>query len=62
MKLEDLNFSGFDALHIAGAEKGRADVLLTTDDNLLRKALQNKSILKVRVENPVKWLMEEIEK
>jgi len=62
MKLEDLNFSSFDALHIASAEKGKADVLLTTDDNLLRKALQNKSILKVRVENPVKWLIEEIGK
>jgi len=49
-------------LHIACAERGNADILLTTDDNLLRKALQNKSILKVRVENPVKWLMEEIEK
>lgn len=62
MKLEGLNFSGFDALHIASAEKGKANILLTTDDNLLRKALQNKSILKVRVENPVKWLMGEIEK
>ena len=62
MKLEDLNFSSFDALHIASAEKGKADVLLTTDDNLLRKALQNKSILEVRVENPVKWLIEEIGK
>ena len=62
MELEKLNFSSFDSLHIACAERGNADILLTTDDNLLRKALQNKSILKVRVENPVKWLMEEIEK
>jgi len=62
MELEKLNFSSFDSLHIACAERGNADILLTTDDNLLRKALQNKSILKVRVGNPVKWLMEEIEK
>ena len=62
MELEKLNFSSFDSLHIACAERGNADILLTTDDNLLHKALQNKSILKVRVENPVKWLMEEIEK
>jgi predicted nucleic acid-binding protein len=62
MELEKLNFSSFDSLHIACAERGNADILLTTDDNLLRKALQNKNILKGRVENPVKWLMEEIEK
>ena len=62
MELEKLNFSSLDSLHIACAERGNADILLTTDDNLLHKALQNKSILKVRVENPVKWLMEEIGK
>ena len=47
-------------LHIACAEKGEAAVFLTTDDSLLRKAAKNKGILKVKVENPVKWLMEEI--
>ena len=62
IELEKLGFRPIDALHIACAEKGRADVLLTTDDDLLRRALQYKESLKVRVENPVKWLMEEIEK
>lgn len=59
-ELEALSFEPFDALHIACAEKGRADVFLTTDDDLLRKALRNKKVLKVRVENPVRWLMEEL--
>lgn len=58
IELEDLKFDSFDALHIACAEKSEADVLLTTDDRLLDKALQNISVLKVKVENPVKWLME----
>ena len=62
MELEELNFKPFDAFHIACAEKGGADVFLTTDDDLLKKALQKKEVLKVRLENPVKWLMEEIEK
>lgn len=62
MELEELGFKSFDAFHIACAEKGRADILLTTDDNLLRKASQNKGVLKVRLENPVRWLMEEFEK
>ena len=37
------------------------DVLLMTDDDLLRKASRNKATLDVRVENPVKWLIEAME-
>lgn len=62
IELGKLGFRSIDALHIACAEKGKADVLLTTDDDLLRRALQYKESLKVRVETPVKWLMEEIER
>jgi len=61
-ELENLTFKPFDALHIACAEKGKADILLTTDDDFLRKASQCKDTLKVRVENPVTWLMEVIVK
>jgi len=53
-------FKPFDALHIACAEKSNADILLTTDDRLLRRALQSFNIIEVRVENPVRWLMEVI--
>ncbi len=60
LELEELGFKSFDALHIACAEKGKSDVLLTTDDGLLNKALSNKEVLKIRVENPVNWLMEVI--
>ena len=62
IELENLAFKPFDALHIACAEKGKADILLTTDDDFLRKASQCKNTLKVKVENPVRWLMEVIEK
>ena len=61
-ELEKLGFKSFDALHIACAEKGDADILLTTDDVFLSKALQSRNILKVRVENPLRWLMEVMEK
>lgn len=61
-ELEKLGFKSFDALHIACAEKGDADILLTTDDIFLSKALQNRNILKIRVENPLRWLMEVMEK
>lgn len=60
VELEALGFKPFDALHIACAEKSNADILLTTDDSLLYKALRNINRLKVKIENPVKWLMEVI--
>lgn len=60
IELERLGFRPFDALHLACAERGNADVLLTTDDKLLNHALQNRDILKMRIENPVRWLMEVI--
>jgi predicted nucleic acid-binding protein len=62
MTLEDLGFESYDALHIACAEKGKTNILLTTDDKFLNKGFQYKDILKVRVENPVKWFMEVIGK
>ena len=45
-----------DSLHIALAEKSKADVMLTTDDLLEKKA--SKMDLKTKVCNPVNWLME----
>ena len=45
-----------DSLHLALAETINADVFLTTDDRLLRVA--NKLGLKIKVTNPVSWLME----
>ena len=43
------------------AESGRADILLTTDDRMLRRAKRFRLQLRVRVENPYTWL-EEINK
>jgi predicted nucleic acid-binding protein len=50
--------SAFDALHLACAESGGADVFLTTDDRLLRKSATHAPQLRVRVENPLVWLRE----
>ena len=54
--LEKLGFKRLDALHLACAERGNADVFLTTDDRLLRRAKRLSSKLHVRVENPYEWL------
>ena len=56
--LEALGFKAADALHIACAESGGADVLLTTDDRMLRQAKRKFVQLRVRVENPYTWLQE----
>ena len=58
IELARLRFNTYDALHIACAEEGNADVLLTTDDRLLKKATRHKRALKVRVSNPIFWLLE----
>ena len=55
--LQDLGFQGFDAIHIACAEIAQVDVFLSTDDRLLRKAVQNQDILSICVQNPAVWLI-----
>jgi predicted nucleic acid-binding protein len=56
-ELMKLNFKFQDALHLAFAEAGDADIFLTTDDRLLRKAKQYKNTLRIEIENPTIWLM-----
>lgn len=48
----------FDSLHIASAEAGKVDVMLTTDDKLER--MSQRIDLKVRVMNPLKFVWEVI--
>ena len=57
-QLESLGFKKQDALHIACAESSKADIFLTTDDRLLRRAQRYQTRLYIRVENPVTWLEE----
>ena len=56
-ELENIGLKGLDALHIACAEKS-VEVMLTTDDEIVKKVKANNNIVKVIVENPVRWLME----
>ena len=55
-QLEALGFKEYDALHIACAESGEADVFLTTDDAVIRRAKRLRSQLHIQVENPDAWL------
>lgn len=57
-QIEELGFTAFDALHLTCAERLAADVFLTTDDVLLRRARRVGDALHVRVENPISWYQE----
>jgi hypothetical protein len=57
--LEAMGFSTYDALHIACAEGAGADVVLTTDDAMLRRSRRVRHAMHVRVENPVTWMQED---
>jgi predicted nucleic acid-binding protein len=59
-ELQKLGFGGFDAVHLACGESGKADVFLTTDDRLLKLAKRLAKKLHVKVENPLDWMKEMI--
>jgi predicted nucleic acid-binding protein len=56
--LEAMGFGVYDSVHIACAEAAGADVLLTTDDALIRRARRVQLELGVRVANPLTWMKE----
>ncbi len=56
-QLENLGFDLYDSFHIVCAEVAQVDVLLSTDDRLLKNALRHQGVLKIAVDNPVTWLM-----
>ena len=59
VQLEALGFKRRDALHLACAESAGADIILTTDDKLLRRAKRFQLQLHTQVENPYIWLQSE---
>jgi predicted nucleic acid-binding protein len=58
VEFQNWGLAPLDALHLASAESARAEYFLTTDDNLLRKAVRRRADLKIKVENPAKWLIQ----
>lgn len=57
-ELQKLGFSSYDAAHIASAERSQADIFLTTDDRLIKKAQKNLQSINVKINNPMQWLVE----
>jgi len=59
--LAAMGFHATDALHLACAEEGGAEVFLTTDDRIIQLASRLSVRLRVGVNNPLTWLNEVIE-
>ena len=55
-----LGIKAYDAMHIACAEQGGADVFLSTDDKLLKAAKRNREAINIEVDNPLLWLQKVI--
>jgi hypothetical protein len=58
-ELQGVGYGAFDAMHLASAEAGKADVLLTTDDKFLKRATCRVGLPLVPVRNPLSLLKEE---
>ena len=56
--IKNMGFNTYDALHIACAVQGKADVFLTTDDKIQRLGIIHAQNLNIRIENPIKWIRE----
>jgi len=56
LMFEENGLKAFDSLHLASADYSKADVFLTTDKDLLRKA--ERLGLNINTENPVNWFVE----
>lgn len=56
-QIEKQGLKPMDALHLACAERS-ADVMLTTDDEIVMAAIRTGAGIKVRVMNPARWLLD----
>lgn len=55
-RFEKFGLDPLDALHLASAKAGKAQVFLTVDDTLLRKSRKVHNKIGIRVENPLVWI------
>lgn len=58
--LVSLGYGPYDALHIAAAESANVDVMLSTDDRLIKRAARGLGNPRIPVRNPVSWMKEQV--
>ncbi|HIK39758.1 PIN domain-containing protein [Thermoleptolyngbya sp. M55_K2018_002] len=57
-ELESWGFGLYDSFHLACAEAIAADILLTTDQRLIKRGLRYRDQIQVRLNNPILWLVD----
>jgi len=57
--LASIGYGVFDALHLAAAESAGAEIMLSTDDRLIRRAQRKAGSPRIPVRNPVSWIQEQ---
>ena len=55
-EIEKQGIAPLDALHLASAEKGRAEWFVTCDDRILKRARQGKLDVRPRVGTPIEFM------
>jgi len=60
VSLEGAGIDSIDALHLAYAEAGGAVYFITCDDALIKKAKKDESLFKIKVYNPLEFVLEEV--
>ena len=61
-RIQATGIRAMDALHVALAANAGCDIMLTVDDELIARAQTLATPLLIRVENPVRWIIEVLEK
>ena len=61
-QFQEMGFRAYDAFHLASAESSKADVFLSTDDRLIKKARRYTQKIQVAVDNPAQWLSQVIQR
>jgi hypothetical protein len=59
-EIQKFSIKSYDAFHVACAELGKADIFLTTDDNLLNKLKKYSDEINITADNPLAWIKEVI--
>ena len=60
VSLERAGFEPIDALHLACAEAGGVEYFITCDDNIIKKARTDKTMIRMAVCGPLEFVLKEV--
>jgi len=60
VSLEGAGFEPIDALHLACAEAGGAEYFITCDDDIVKKAKKDKSMVQMAICGPLEFVLKEV--